>query len=862
MTSHAQTALAAAGHVLRVLGRILERLVIGIGSLAMLAALLAGVPWGLIHFIGWPLPDHMPAFDEVITWLFHGTLDTDTLLDILAIVSWIAWGLFLLDVLASVVEAARGVRWPEVDLPTGPGRQLAAIMIGGLLWALIGSRDPTPATASATAMPGAWSPVVATAPQHPGAGRDTRTVTVADPVAGQHDSLWRIAERHLGDGHRWTEIWELNKHRLQNDGRMFTEPDLIQPGWTLDVPRVGPGDEPDRAHPRAHGTPDRADSSDAASPTGEPTSPPSTTARPAAPAAIPTPGAPASPDAANEAPATEAVVAFTLAAGVSAALVIARHRYRRRRGPGSDMPVAPFAYDLHLAHLRAEAGDLDDPDTDDARAGDSEGEIASVVVTPPVATTETVGAPDGDVTPGAVTPSLGIRDGVQVALDLAATRGLGLIGDGAAAAARALLVATLAEHPGDATLLVPADDLPALLGPRAGSLRLPASLRVAPTLDDALAELEALTVQRAHQDGDHPGSPVLLIARTPHDTRRLTAVLANGARYGIVGVFLGQYPERMCGYVTNDGTITATPPGAAERLRGTRLYHLPTQAAEVIDLLRQAEPNPAPAHLERSPAPGIDAAGNGHHDPAAGLTILDADGDPAVTTPDHPEDRSAPSAAGTEPDRGADDPGTPTEPDPVAQRAAGTNKPRPVEISVFGPVQVLYRPDDEASAIDITDTLGPKQAELLVLLALRPDGATRTAIADTIWPKHTKGAGNVFSTTLSRLRAAITSATDGTARDAVLTSGGRYRLNPDVVTVDYWAFAAAQDNRRIAATDADRAAADHAIIDFLPRPTRRWTARRLGRHRRRIRPLRRRQRDIRAGPPAAPRRPAQDLGPA
>jgi len=50
------------------------------------------------------------------------------------------------------------------------------------------------------------------------------------------DSLWRIAESLLGDGFRWTEIWELNQGRVMSDGRRFTDPDLIQPGWILELP--------------------------------------------------------------------------------------------------------------------------------------------------------------------------------------------------------------------------------------------------------------------------------------------------------------------------------------------------------------------------------------------------------------------------------------------------------------------------------------------------------------------------------------------------------------------------------------------------------------------------------------------------
>jgi len=50
------------------------------------------------------------------------------------------------------------------------------------------------------------------------------------------DHLWGIAERFLGDGFRWVEIWERNGGGEMVGGSRFTDPNLIHPGWVLELP--------------------------------------------------------------------------------------------------------------------------------------------------------------------------------------------------------------------------------------------------------------------------------------------------------------------------------------------------------------------------------------------------------------------------------------------------------------------------------------------------------------------------------------------------------------------------------------------------------------------------------------------------
>ena len=59
------------------------------------------------------------------------------------------------------------------------------------------------------------------------------------------DHLWGIAERFLGDGFRWVDIWKLNQQRTMSDGRAFVDPNLIYPGWQLELPKDVGTAEPD-----------------------------------------------------------------------------------------------------------------------------------------------------------------------------------------------------------------------------------------------------------------------------------------------------------------------------------------------------------------------------------------------------------------------------------------------------------------------------------------------------------------------------------------------------------------------------------------------------------------------------------------
>jgi len=65
---------------------------------------------------------------------------------------------------------------------------------------------------------------------------------VRTEYAGQPEFLFEIAQRFLGSGDRNTEIFELNKGRIQPDGLALTKAEAILPGWVLELPPDAAGD--------------------------------------------------------------------------------------------------------------------------------------------------------------------------------------------------------------------------------------------------------------------------------------------------------------------------------------------------------------------------------------------------------------------------------------------------------------------------------------------------------------------------------------------------------------------------------------------------------------------------------------------
>jgi len=236
-----------------------------------LLVLVVGVPGALAVLIGWPLPSGVPSLD----WL-QQEITVTTFLHILTVIVWLAWAQFTACVLVEVKAALSGVGVPGRVPGGGPSQILARQLVAALLLvgataasltpglsqlghSLEGNQKPTVAAAQAT--PGlfaqqqeqaastasalaeqashAQADVGSNAKQH----GDTKYYRIQPPEGRHHDSLWEIAQRHLGDGRRYKEIYELNKDRVQPDGSRLSEASLIRPGWIMEMPGDAHGGE-------------------------------------------------------------------------------------------------------------------------------------------------------------------------------------------------------------------------------------------------------------------------------------------------------------------------------------------------------------------------------------------------------------------------------------------------------------------------------------------------------------------------------------------------------------------------------------------------------------------------------------------
>ena len=124
-------------------------------GLAALAGLFAGVPYGLVTYVGWPLPEQVPSWQQVGTALTSPLTD-QMLGNLLACLLWTAWAAFAWSVLAETAAALAGIRLPQ-PRALAPARGLATLLIAMITGGVLASTalaTSTWSTAPAQASPG------------------------------------------------------------------------------------------------------------------------------------------------------------------------------------------------------------------------------------------------------------------------------------------------------------------------------------------------------------------------------------------------------------------------------------------------------------------------------------------------------------------------------------------------------------------------------------------------------------------------------------------------------------------------------------------------------------------------------------
>ena len=669
---------------------------------------------------------------------------------------------------------------------------------------------------------------------------------------GIHDSLWRIARRRLGNGARWPEIYTLNRGHTFPDGHTLNNPSQIRPGWDLRLP-VTPA------------------------PVGAPAPGPIATilpATPVAPAPVPgpspappgpthTPAGPISgghsgvhsaqptPPVSHPVPVSHTTTAhggwnlgggLVLGGAVVAALAAAaavvrlpRRGIASRVSSGVDSGVEPV-----VRRLRAALDDRDDSPAEPGRPGD----------------------------PEPVGLAVGVRGGRELLIDVASSFGLGLAGPGAIEALRAVVIALATSDP-PACIVGTPETVGLVLGrhrpPPDGPVQVRETLTA--VLDEAEVELITRTRLLEQTGGQGALPPWVILAESGmRQQGRLQAIADNGAGLGVLVLVIGVWPAGLTCHVDHDGRISDAHGPGSEQLVGTQAFTaLAGDVRQILDLLATIpaprlagmsnsrppappvhHPKPGPQSAEastRNVAPAVQLGSIADRlNPPATPAIADAlrtarasHTDLEIVAPRPGPGSAASSAPQTIQQRlsttspKVDQPDRETEPAGRDTTADTVTEVTPIQLTVFGSPSLLWYPQPAASepkadrpqqrAQDITSVLQPRSVQLLVLLALHPDGITRDTLISTLWGADTPTRPtNALHTALSRLRQAVTEATNGAVPGLVNIHSGRYRLDPAMVVVDYWRFAAAVTARRTAASNGARLTAYHEIVNSYQAP--------------------------------------------
>ncbi|MFF1736867.1 BTAD domain-containing putative transcriptional regulator [Streptomyces sp. NPDC058247] len=720
------------------------------------AAAVAGIPYVLLTTLGAPWPSQVTSFNDLATRLAQPISDP-FVLQILALVGWACWAFFTATVLREALWMLRRLptlvrdtallRRHTATLPAH--RAAAALLVGTLLIALITMWRLPVAHATAPVPNPVTAPVATAAPLHV---PPTRTVKPehATYIVQPGDTLWGIAEQHLGDPLLWPKIYQLSCVIRQSDGELLSDPDHIQPGWRLHLPvhnAPAPAPHPQRPSietpapssstptptpgPEEHRPPDRSEHGDEHRQADEQQQD-GRTAQVDRRVTIPL--------------GTASAIGVTTAAGIAAALGFARWHAARRRTPSIDTLATPLEDDdlqlgkaLHRsnqAHLASRATRHHNPDTMTRRT-----------------------APADPEQPGTVT--IAERAGQEVPIDaLAVPGGVHLEGPGAEGAARHLLIAIA----GAAQRLRPTPPRVQLLTDTATVRRL---------LPGIEASVPAWTLTKHSTEAVQLAEHALL-EHARHQQRMDTDALEHDAPALHVLLLDGESPD------TDAGRLHALAARAdAGQLAVVALGGLRGMAQHQLSIAGDGTSTGAPAALDSATmflltpdtanelAQGLLAA-HGHHTVPLGPTDASTPEPRPATAPHRPRD-ARPSPR-------------PQPPDPAKDTRPPT---RPVHLALLGGFKLLVH----GKECTLADTRKEETREFIALLAAHAGGLRGEEIAEKM---QLADDPTEMKTELENLRRAarrvFRSATGKKEVAFITLSGPIHRLDPQYISTDVTAF--------------------------------------------------------------------------
>ncbi|WP_158574063.1 BTAD domain-containing putative transcriptional regulator [Streptomyces triticagri] len=576
------------------------------------------------------------------------------------------------------------------------------------------------------------------------------------------DTLWGIAEQHLGDPAQWPRIYELSCTIRQPDGNLLSHPDRITPGWTLRLPATkGSAPHSDQsARKREPRTPPEAQDpyngarqqGDKDRDAGKADGHSSQQAAARAEGSERTRPVTVSVGAAS-------AIGVTTAASVAAAVAFARrHAARRRSLSPTSLGESPDGHDdltLNDALERSNRAHLS------ARAAHHHStELPRR--TPPA----------DPMPPGSV--AIAEKDGCELGIEtLAVAGGAHLTGPGADSAARHLIVAVT----GATQRLRPSKPRLQLVSTWTTVSRLlpdlvvpPPALTIEESWGDALAAVESRLVGQARRvdelfaprpdtaaDTDADAWHILLVDTQLSVPAELTALASRATPGSLAVITLGEN-SRAGSWVSvaEDGAVTSNLPV----LDGASMFRLADRTApEFIDLMHASHGHP---HAR----------------------------DDGPLDPDAPAESRAPETPHQAPT---------LPPEPV--RPART---RALHIQLFGGFKLFVR-DEECSLIE---TRKEETREFIALLATHKDGLRGEEIAEKMQLADDPDVAKGEIENLRRAARRVFRSATGMKEVAFVVLNGRvHKLDPQYVTTDAAEFTEAVTEAATADSSSERAIA-------------------------------------------------------